>query len=193
MVAGAAVAVRPTADMLAAAEDSAAQAVLVAEPGAVGVYDHVPVRAGAAVFTMDTASEVFMLHSGKVSTAAALAAQTRILQQLLRSWSHFYLEMPAYRCLSVLDVGIPKNGQRWVLRRSMLHRTPGGAAGGRAAGGGGADVDLAAGGGGPAGGAHAGAGARPPRRGAPAALPAPGARPAVAAVATAACAGHRAT
>ena len=57
---------RPTPDMLAAAEDSAAQAVLATEPEAVGVYDHVPVRSGAAVFTMDTASEVFMLHSGKV-------------------------------------------------------------------------------------------------------------------------------
>ena len=86
-------AVRPTAEMLAAAEDSAAQAVLAAEPEAVGVYDHVPVRAGAAVFTMDTASEVFMLHSGKVSSTAAHAAQTRILQQLLLSWSHVCLEM----------------------------------------------------------------------------------------------------
>jgi hypothetical protein len=64
------VAVRPTPETLAAVEDSAAQAVLAAEPGAVGVYDRLPVRAGAAVFTMDTASEVFMLHSGKVTTAS---------------------------------------------------------------------------------------------------------------------------
>jgi len=63
---GTAVAVRPTPEMLAAAGDSAAQALLAAEPEAVAAYDHVPVRAAAAVFTMDTASEVFMLHSAKV-------------------------------------------------------------------------------------------------------------------------------
>lgn len=68
--AGTAVAVRPTPEMMAAADDTAAQAVLAAEPEAVAAYDHVPVRAGAAVFTMDTASEVFMLHSGKVGSAA---------------------------------------------------------------------------------------------------------------------------
>lgn len=92
MFAGAAVAVRPTAEMLAAAEDSAAQSVLVAEPEAVGVYDHVPVRAGAAVFTMDTASEVFMLHSGKVSSTHgtcrpnAHAAVARCIPTF-KSWS----------------------------------------------------------------------------------------------------------
>src|SRR4051812_33322608 len=63
--AGTAVAMRPTAEMLAGSEDTHALAALLSEPSAVAAYDHVPVRSAAAVFTMDTASEVFMLHSAK--------------------------------------------------------------------------------------------------------------------------------
>ena len=95
-------AVRPTAEMLAAAEDSAAQAVLAAEPEAVGVYDHVPVRAGAAVFTMDTASEVFMLHSGKVGSTHG----TCCFECAPCSSSYSASHVPTFRsCSSMLQDG----------------------------------------------------------------------------------------
>ena len=78
-------AVRPSAEMRAGAEGSAAQEALAAEPEAVGAYDRVPVRSAAAVFTMDTASEVFMLHSAKVRAAgmSTLQAIPRTHQRVL--------------------------------------------------------------------------------------------------------------
>ena len=62
-----AIAIRPTAEMQSIAEGTAARDALVREPDAVGAYDHVPFASAAAVFTMDTASEVFMLHSAQVT------------------------------------------------------------------------------------------------------------------------------
>lgn len=59
-------AVRPTAEMMATAEASPALNILQAEPSAVGAYDCLPMASTAAVYTFDTASEVFMLHSAKV-------------------------------------------------------------------------------------------------------------------------------
>jgi len=64
--AGMAIAVRPTADMQSSSESTAALDTLNSEPNAVGAYDHVPFASAAAVFTMDTASEVFILHSAQV-------------------------------------------------------------------------------------------------------------------------------
>jgi hypothetical protein len=162
------VAVRPTPEMLAAAEDSAAQAVLAAEPGAVGVYDHVPVRGGAAVFTMDTASEVFMLHSGKV-TISRMCCPEMCPTALTRSGD----VDPAFNAAKHVHQHL--TCRQLICLRSMLMLSTGGAAGGGPAGGVGADVDIAAGGGGRARGAGAGAGPRAARRGAAPALPAPGA------------------
>lgn len=66
LVTGTFEAVRPTAAMMAAAEPSPALDTLRAEPLAVGTYDRLPMASTAAVYTFDTASEVFMLHSAKV-------------------------------------------------------------------------------------------------------------------------------
>lgn len=66
LCAGMAIAVRPTADMQSSSESTAALDTLNSEPNAVGAYDHVPFASAAAVFTMDTASEVFILHSAQV-------------------------------------------------------------------------------------------------------------------------------
>ena len=63
---GMAIAMRPTAAMLEGAEGTAALDVMMSEPDAVGAYDRVPFASAAAVFTMDTASEVFVLHSSQV-------------------------------------------------------------------------------------------------------------------------------
>lgn len=59
-------AIRPTKEMLEGVEHSHAQAAMLSEGSAVGAYDHVPVASAAGVYTFDTASEVFMLHSAKV-------------------------------------------------------------------------------------------------------------------------------
>ena len=74
---------RPTPEMLAGSGDSDAQAVLAAEPGAVAAYDHVPMRAAAAVFSMDTASEVFMLHTAKVRKSCGSPCCRRLLLPVL--------------------------------------------------------------------------------------------------------------
>lgn len=50
-------------------EDSAAKAALQSDPEAVAAYDRIPLAAASAVFTMDTASEMFTLHSGQVRPA----------------------------------------------------------------------------------------------------------------------------
>ena len=64
---GTAIAVAPTPGMVALLEDTAASAALT-EAGsvAVGAYDRVPFSSAAAVFTMDTASECFLLHAAQV-------------------------------------------------------------------------------------------------------------------------------
>ena len=64
---GTAIAVAPTPGMVALLEDTAACAALT-EAGnvAVGAYDRIPFSSAAAVFTMDTASECFLLHAAQV-------------------------------------------------------------------------------------------------------------------------------
>lgn len=61
-------AVRPNKHMLAAAGSSDAQQALVGESGAVLAYDKVPFASGAAVFTLDTSTDLLVLHSIQVAT-----------------------------------------------------------------------------------------------------------------------------
>jgi len=64
--AGIATAVRPSERALRDADDTAALEALQGEPEAVGAYDHVPFASATAVFLMDTASEVFVIHRAQV-------------------------------------------------------------------------------------------------------------------------------
>ena len=58
---------RPTQGMLAAAEDSPAKAAVAAEVQADGAFDKVPFSSGSCIFTMDTATDIFIMHSIQVS------------------------------------------------------------------------------------------------------------------------------
>ena len=69
MPAGTAVAAAPSEDMLANTEDCAAKATLVAARGSVAAYDKVPFAAASCLFTMDTATSIFLLHSFQVSAS----------------------------------------------------------------------------------------------------------------------------
>lgn len=62
-----------------AAEQSHAQEAMLSDDGAVGAYDHVPMASAAGVYTFDTASEVFMLHSAKVMQPYFGRAPTHLL------------------------------------------------------------------------------------------------------------------
>ena len=64
--AGTAVTTKPTPAMMGGMEASNAQKVLLAEPGAVAAYDLVPCKAASAVFTMDTSTDIFLLHTLQV-------------------------------------------------------------------------------------------------------------------------------
>lgn len=55
--------------MLGAAEDSAALRALLSDPAAVAAYDRVPAQAAQGVFTLDTATDMFVLHSGQAVPA----------------------------------------------------------------------------------------------------------------------------
>ena len=77
---GMAIAVRPTAEMVSAAEVTAASAALSSEAEAVGAYDHVTFTSAAAVFTMDTASEVFVLHSAQVLSLSCHSRRAVMIQ-----------------------------------------------------------------------------------------------------------------
>lgn len=47
-------------------EDCNAKEVLREEPTAAGVYDKIPFSSASAIFTMDTYTNIFMLHSLQV-------------------------------------------------------------------------------------------------------------------------------
>ena len=49
-------------------DNTAALEALQSEPEAVGAYDHIPFASATAVFLMDTASEVFVIHRAQVIT-----------------------------------------------------------------------------------------------------------------------------
>ena len=57
---------RPSERALRGAEGTAALDAMRSEPEAVGAYDHVPFASATAVFLMDTASEVFVIHRAQV-------------------------------------------------------------------------------------------------------------------------------
>ncbi len=63
---GTAVGVTLPRDALMATELTPARTALLNTPAAVGVFDRVPVLAANAVFTLDTATQRFNLHSGQV-------------------------------------------------------------------------------------------------------------------------------
>lgn len=56
----------PSEDMLANTEECAAKATLTATSGSVAAYDKVPLAAASCLFTMDTATNIFLMHSFQV-------------------------------------------------------------------------------------------------------------------------------
>lgn len=70
--AGTAVAAAPSEGMLASTEDCAAKATLVAASGSVAAYDKVPLAAASCLFTMDTATNIFLMHSFQVGSLLQL-------------------------------------------------------------------------------------------------------------------------
>lgn len=61
---------RPDEGMLAAVEASQARDTLLAEASAAAAYDRVPLASGSCVFTMDTSSDILLLHSIQVWAVA---------------------------------------------------------------------------------------------------------------------------
>ena len=68
LTAGTAVAMVPDSDMLAAMEASQAVDTMRSEPQAAAAYDRIPFSSGSCVFTMDTSSEILLLHSMQVGS-----------------------------------------------------------------------------------------------------------------------------
>lgn len=66
---GSASAVRPPPALLIGVEHTPALAALLNDPAAVAAYDRVPATAVNGVFTLDTATEMFVLHSGQAVPA----------------------------------------------------------------------------------------------------------------------------
>ena len=66
MPAGTAVAAAPSDSMLEDCEDCAAKATVLAHRGCVGAYDKVPLAAASCLFTMDTSTDIFLMHSFQV-------------------------------------------------------------------------------------------------------------------------------
>lgn len=64
--AGTAVATAPSESMLESSEDCAAKATLMATSGSAGAYDKVPLAAASCLFTMDTSTDIFLMHSFQV-------------------------------------------------------------------------------------------------------------------------------
>jgi hypothetical protein len=56
-------------------EPSAARDTLREFPGAAGVYDRVPFAAAAAVWTLDTSTDIFLLHSFQVGVLLVSAVR----------------------------------------------------------------------------------------------------------------------
>ena len=64
--AGTAVAMPPSRVDVEAMEDSSARETLLEFPSAAGVYDRVPFSSASAVWTLDTSTDIFLLHSIQV-------------------------------------------------------------------------------------------------------------------------------
>ena len=65
--AGTAVAAAPSKSMLDLSEDCDAKSALVQTQGCVGAYDKMPLASASCLFTMDTSSDIFIMHSFQVS------------------------------------------------------------------------------------------------------------------------------
>eukprot|EP00775_Hariotina_reticulata_P008364 gene8364-8548_t len=78
---GSASAIRPPPALLVGVEDSPALQALLADPSAVAAYDRVPATAANGVFTLDTSTEMFVLHSGQ-----AVPAGGGLLQAAGKMW-----------------------------------------------------------------------------------------------------------
>jgi hypothetical protein len=78
---GSASALRPPPALLVGVEDTPALRALLADPAAVAAYDRVPATAANGVFTLDTSTEMFVLHSGQ-----AVPAGGGLLQAAGRMW-----------------------------------------------------------------------------------------------------------
>lgn len=61
-------ATEPTAGMMQAAEECAAKTALQGTDGAVGAYDKLPMASASCLFTMDTSTDIFILHSFQVQS-----------------------------------------------------------------------------------------------------------------------------
>ena len=72
--AGTAVTTKASPKMLEAMEASPAKAALVSEPEALAAYDRVPCKAVSAVFTLDTSTDIFLLHTLQAWTSFCVAA-----------------------------------------------------------------------------------------------------------------------
>ena len=64
--AGTAVATAPSKSMLELSEDCDAKSTLVGTQGCVGAYDKMPLASASCLFTMDTSSDIFIMHSFQV-------------------------------------------------------------------------------------------------------------------------------
>lgn len=73
--------------MHAAAEDCAAKATLQGTDGSVGAYDKLPMASASCLFTMDTSTDIFILHSFQVQLCwcllVALLSPAEVLLQVL--------------------------------------------------------------------------------------------------------------
>lgn len=58
-------------------EESNAKQTLRDYPGTAGAYDLVPMASASAVFTLDTSTDIFLLHSLQVPLVLSLAAECR--------------------------------------------------------------------------------------------------------------------
>ena len=63
---GTAVAAAPSKSMLDLSEDCDAKSTLVQTQGCVGAYDKMPLASASCLFTMDTSSDIFIMHSFQV-------------------------------------------------------------------------------------------------------------------------------
>ena len=80
------------ADVLAM-EQSAARDTLVDFPGAVGAYDQVPFQSASFVFTMDTSTDILLLHSIQVRPASCCMTHIK-----LRTYAAFSSLQQHLRC-----------------------------------------------------------------------------------------------
>lgn len=75
----------PDKDMLAGMEDSQARETLTAEPQAAAAYDRIPLASASCVFTMDTSTDILLLHSLQVTSSLQYSVQSMHLQPFVRT------------------------------------------------------------------------------------------------------------